>query len=239
MEMHSRWWEYYVVRYLVGTVAGAVIVVLANAQKGSVYSGRLDEVVDLGQHPFLGVSLLAALGFGFCYVASLPILALHAARAHLRWRTLRSRWASHLGILAVSIPAVTWAASKIVSFPAALVFGTVVGTEVGLIVVATFGRFGLIEHFYREIATSRARAMPKKESPPTAGSEYITSYRHLREHGNAAGILILEGVLAYCLLKVSVLQYAFPLIMAWVLPAGAAWLIATALESRLISQALD
>lgn len=226
-------------RYLVGTVVGAILVAFLNRHSTSPFVGRLDPLVDLGDSAFLGVGVLAALGFAFCYVASLPILVLHATRAHIRLGLLRAHWLLHGVTCALPIAAAVFAASRIISLRPALMFGIVVGAEVGLIVVALITRFGPIEEFYRGIAEARSQAEPRENARTTAGGEYIVSYRHLREHGNAAGIVLLEGLLAYLLLKVSSPIQAFVLAIAWLFPAVGTWLIATALESRLVSRPLE
>jgi hypothetical protein len=236
--MNNKWWEYYVVRYFVGTVVGAVIVAFLNGQPGSPYEGRLTSFGEFRDSAFLGFSLVAALGFAFCYIASSPMLTLHAGRAHLRLSMLKTRWISHLGAIAVSIVATTWAAWAALPPVAAVAMGVVLGGQIGLVLLSLFTRFGPIEEYYRTLATARAAVAPKRDEPPTAGLEYVTSYRHLREHGNAIAIVVLEGILAYALFGLSSVTCAFFLLAAWLLPATAAWIVGTALESRLVSRPL-
>lgn len=160
--MNGRWWEYYLLRYLVGTVVGAVLVAFLNWHSTSPFFGRLEPLVDLSDSAFLGVGLLAALGFAFCYIASLPILVLHATRAHIQRGMLRSRWVLHGGSVAISIAAAVFAARQAISLSAALIFGTVVGFEVGLIFIALVTRFKSIEDFYWRISEARAQAVPPR-----------------------------------------------------------------------------
>ena len=50
-----------------------------------------------------------------------------------------------------------------------------------------------IRDFYHELATARSRGKEEKKKEIT---EYVESYRHLREHGNAFLIILMECVLA-------------------------------------------
>ena len=235
--MESKWWEYYAVRYFVGTVIGSAIVAFLNSQQGSPFK---DSVTIIGKSPettFLGVGLIAALGFGFCYIASSPMLMLHATRSHLRMTIIKaSKWRIPLCLactLAVTI-AVLW---RFLPPIAAVGSGSVIGFQWGLVLLAIFTRFSVIESFYRKLAVARAK-VTAKDIAPTAVSEYVTSYRHLREHGNAVSIVVLEFVLAYALLNSPSQAFGVVLLVLWLLPASFAWLLGSALESRLVSTPL-
>lgn len=236
--MENKWWEYYAVRYFVGTVVGAVVIAFLNGQSGSPYAGHLARFGDLKDSTFLGFSLVAALGFAFCYIASSPVLALHATRAHLRLSILKTHWRSHAATLVLSIAATTWGAWQALPPLPAVCIGVILGSQVGLVLLALLTNFVHVEAFYRELATVRAKAMPKKDEPPTAGLEFVTSYRHLREHGNAFMIVVLEGVLAYALLWLPSATGALCLLAVWLLPATASWVLGTVLESRFVSNPL-
>ncbi|MGE0865036.1 MAG: hypothetical protein AB7P34_14155 [Vicinamibacterales bacterium] len=60
--MNSKWWEYYAVRYLVGTVVGAVIVAFLNGHPGSPYEARLSAFGDGQESTFLAAWNLALAG---------------------------------------------------------------------------------------------------------------------------------------------------------------------------------
>ncbi len=74
----------------------------------------------------------------------------------------------------------------------------------------------------------------RRASADEAGKEYVESYRHLREHGNAFFIVLLEFLLG------SVLFYSsLPwgvVLMLWILPAVGVWYFGTRLESRNFNQ---
>lgn len=233
--MENKWWEYYAVRYFVGTVVGASIVAyFLNNQLDSPYK----DILSLGKNSegvtFLGFSAVAAAGFAYCYIASSPVLTLHIMRAHLRFSELQSSW---FWCFVCSVFAIA-AAFFILPPLAAIGAGLVIGFQVGLILLAFFDKFSVIEKFYRGLADTRSKAMIKKENFPTAGHEYMTSYRHMREHGNAFMIVILEGVFAYILFYLPSAAYGFYFIFIWLLPATLAWLMGTLLESRFVTKSL-
>ena len=106
----SRWWEFYAVRYAVGTVVGAIIVfllcsnipelkpILFETTGGKLYEAtgvksyeatgvKLHEETGVKLHETTGgkldsssLLLLAGLGLAYCYIASAPILVFHAGR---------------------------------------------------------------------------------------------------------------------------------------------------------------
>ena len=82
-EKPSRWWEFYLVRYLLGTMVGSFISYMLfdhfislgnNSDLKITLSKLLDIDKAYSQLFFLGV------GFVFCYISSAPILVMHATR---------------------------------------------------------------------------------------------------------------------------------------------------------------
>lgn len=232
--MESRWWEYYAVRYFVGTIVGAMLVVaIGSVELFSSYAAKVTAYKD---QPFLGVGLVAALGFAFCYVTSAPILALHAIRTHFRAAVVNAsvgwRAGTAAAMLVPSLAAAWWLSCSL-PLLAAVTAGPAIGLPFGLVALAALSKFSAVERFARDLANKRAQAYPKQSGPAhTFGQEYVTSYRHLREHGNAFLILAFEGVLAYALMHTPSLRYAAILLALWVLPAAAVWFVGTVLESR-------
>ncbi len=236
--MENKWWEYYAVRYFVGTVVGALVVAFLNLEPCSPFKDRLAILGDSKEATFLGVGLFAALGFAFCYIASSPVLTLHATRAHLRLSAIKaSPYAFTAALLVPTLLTILWFWQFLPPVAAAGA-GLVVGVESGLVLLALFTKFNVVETFYRDLATVRSKGMPKNDKPPTPGIEYITSYRHLREHGNAFLIVLLEGLLAYALFHSPSRSCAMVILALWLLPAATVWLVGTVLESRLVSKAL-
>ena len=237
--MNNKWWEYYAVRYFVGTVAGTGVVAYLATQTalGLELSSLLG---DAGARPqVLNATLLAALGFAYCYVASVPMLVMHTARAHVRLRALAHDWRRHLVTTPIATAVIAWAASGQLSPAAAATVAVLLGVQFGLVVLILLDRFHTVENIYRNLTKARARNYVRAAEPEEHTDEYVTSYRHLREHGNAVSILILEGLLAWLLSEVSSPFSALTLVGVWLLPGPAAWLVGTALESRLASCAAD
>ena len=235
--MENRWWEYYAVRYFVGTVVGALVVAFLSLEPGSPFENRLSMLDDSKEATFLGVGLFAALGFAFCYLASSPVLTLHATRAHLRFSAIKASPCALIAFLFFpTVLTILWFWQFLPPVAAASA-GLVVGVESGLVLLALFTKLKVIEKFYRDLAAVRAKGMPEKGKPPNPGIEYVTSYRHLREHGNAFLIVLLEGLLGYVLFHSSSPRCAMVILALWLLPAATVWLVGTVLESRLVSEA--
>ncbi len=235
--MENRWWEYYTIRYFLGTVIGAISVLFLTLEPSSPFANRLTTIEEFKEATFLNVSLVAALGFAFCYIASAPILTLHATRAHVRYSAVKSSPYAAAACLLLPILLSIGLCWIYLPVPAAITVGVVIGVHFGLVVRACANKFDLIETFYRDLATARAPSLPDNEKR-TPSSEFITSYRHLREHGNAFLIVLMEIVLSYALATSPNQFFGLVLIVVWILPAASAWIIGSALESRLASAPL-
>ncbi|GGY49710.1 hypothetical protein [Pseudoduganella albidiflava] len=235
--MENKWWEYYAVRYFVGTIVGALIIAFLRDHPGSIYVSKLS-LGEAKEVTFLGVGLVAALGFAFCYVASAPILLIHAARAHIRWSEVANKWLPSSTCTVVGIALSGAAIWQILPHWIAAVIAFVIGTQISLIFLALFTKFSVVESFYRSLANARSKSMKQKDEPYSPGVEYVTSYRHLREHGNAFAIVVLEGVLGAALYHVPSIVSAMYFIGIWIVPATFAWLIGSVLESRFASNPL-
>jgi len=96
----------------------------------------------------------------------------------------------------------------------------------------------IVQDFYRRLAEVRSEAASEKDASPTPGGEYITSYRHLREHGNAFMIVLLEVILAYALYTSPSETLTVVILGLWIAPAAMVWFLATGLESRMVDDPL-
>src|SRR5271157_3260791 len=77
----ARWWEFYAVRYAMGTVVGAVAFSFLCSQRQETQSllfGTFASNAISLETPRL--ILLAVYGSIYCYIASAPILVFHASR---------------------------------------------------------------------------------------------------------------------------------------------------------------
>lgn len=236
--MENRWWENYAVRYFVGAVVGSVAIALLNTQPGSPFLCKLSLLGESKNTPYLGLGITAALGLAFCYIASAPVLAVHAMRAHLRISIVRQSPGKTALCLIAALVGFPFLLGLSLPTLSAVTVGIIIGLQVGLMLLAVVTQGTVIDAFYRALAKHRALANTDKDKAHNSGAEYVTSYRHLREHGNAFSILLLEGVLAIALFQSGSLPNAGLIVLLWSLPAAASWLLATMLESRFATTAL-
>jgi hypothetical protein len=236
-ESGSRWWEFYAVRYGMGTVVGAVIVFILckhNAtlapmlfQAGAATDPKLESAT---------LVLLAGYGLAYCYLASAPILVLHATRHQmfdtqpqkhraLRWLVLLL--GSAFAGCVVSPPT---SASENAQWllRAAIFIGTLLILMQWLCVWQLLSKEGAKKNFdsYKQLAEKR----------DTEKTSIVDSYRHLREHGNSFLIVVFELLLAFVMFAVSHAYshlaglYLLTAVFLWVLPAAVIWCVGTQLE---------
>ena len=235
MAEKSRWWDHYYVRYFVGSVF-AVPLMLALSKAAAVKP--LGDIT--GQDKFLNATVLGAAGLAFCYVAGAPILLLHTTRAQ---RSKPNRVCAKVGrgsiifaivILALAIALGAWiflSLARPIETPTWLSFVPMAIVVVIQAVLILGTPTAAIVEFYQDLAKDRAE---DPEQPlGRKRKEYITSYRDMREHGNALLILVMEGVLTAALLQATSPGVLLAMLTLWVMPAAFAWFIATALEAHL------
>ncbi|MDX8386490.1 MAG: hypothetical protein R8M11_08255, partial [Gallionella sp.] len=199
------------------------------------------------------ITLFGALGFVYCYVASTPILVMHCCRYN------RSGLTNIFGSLGIGI--VVLLALLVVGFFAYLA-GCVGWSKTAsqfVVVVPIAMGFALILLQYRLLHDLCANyqhlgnfycKLDKKRKYLSV--ELKDSYKHLREHGNASLIVVLEVVLAafiYALvaiakeLGVSESEVHWMLLIAfalWVSPAAFVWYVGgVILESELTTKYFD
>ena len=226
---NSGWWETYVIRYLVGTVVGGALLLFLNtSQLSGLESKLLPGITDLASLDAGLLTVIGAMGFTYCYLASAPILVLHASRAVFFSNNSKvSFWMIGGGVLILGVMGgflcwgnVEW---KLIFSIAALAIVLVLQ-----IVPLTFsmrGRAAVSHEYYEKLSAARADERPGRQ-------EYKESYRHLREHGNAFFILVLEGVLGIVLLGLPNAGFALICLLVWIAPAAAVWCHGTWLEVR-------
>lgn len=241
----NRWWEFYFVRYFVGTALGAIVVLFLATADSPVFTsqGELATILKtLKPEKFESgyIAVLATVGLAFCYIASAPILVLHAVRGSLLRVRSCTNWKliAFLSVVVIAMSGaqgyVLWLALRIKGNPwvsqdfyagtAFLLFVSVIFVgQLFLLWLAIFGREQHAFEYYDQLVQRRASAS-------NAGNEYVESYRHLREHGNAFFIALLELLLGAALFY-SPVPWAVILIL-WIFPAAGVWLFGTLLESR-------
>ncbi len=224
------------VRYFVGTIIGAGITMILkfysnSALKSFVIFKYFSETTINTQT----LILIASYGFAYCYIASGPMLVVHTSRCIFRKRKLRDVLVLFIPILIISSAIATIANIKYRNcFWSANLYFLVILAQL-LILYLLFVHFrDEFRLFYRNIAVARGT---KKNIG--IKKEYIESYRHLREHGNAFIILVYEFILGYTLLNIpSIPGYDTEILVGliiclWVLPAALIWIAGTIMEYKL------
>lgn len=267
---NTRWWESYLVRYAIGSIVGALCVyalldaigggvmakvlmmpsvsmqqiqVLASACKdanANACVAQLQLYQDLYGFNLPQLILLGIYGLGFCYVASSPGLVAHAVRRQLVSGSdkvlLQSAWFADMKFVSCFTMAV-------ILIPLCVLFcaGAVAAAWVTLMAAFFFviWQIALLCREYRqgeELFTfyehlHRARKNPKIN---------LDSYRHLREHGNAFFIVVLELMffsVAMSMLKVIGHNPFWPTLLAlWVVPGAMVCFLGHRIEALLLEK---
>lgn len=230
----TRWWEGYLVRYFMPSIAGVAIVIWLTSVAGDDFRNLLlipKKIADLDGPRLI---LLFLYGNLFCYIASYPILAFHVTRFldftkdHQwpnHWWADGYIWSLFLGIV-VAFGTISMAVDSHTAFWLAYFLVIIfVVMQLLRILYALRQRImfrGLEEktspiYGYAYSLARRRRSLvdeieesiestgsDTKEDIPETGSrltsmwqtEFIDTYRHMREHGNSAFIFFLELLLA-------------------------------------------
>jgi len=225
----THWWDHYYVRYFVGAIFGVALLLWLQAH-ARVCAAEQCKIA--AGSPFLEAAALGTIGLAFCYLASVPVLTVHALRFRLPNRPLFFNgagiavaavvvlggvglWRSYDGIDRALTPAVSW----LIPFAVAIL------PQVVLLCTCPAA---VIQERYRELAEQRSR--DKATPDGRKKDEYIESYRHLREHGNACAILLAELAFALAVAAAPTWPFVGGLIAIWILPAAFVWFIGTWLE---------
>lgn len=233
-----RWWEFYFVRYAVGTIVGGVVfffICASSPPLDGLLLGATFEKIDIGLLP-----VFALYGLAYCYLASAPILVMHACRFGLSER-LEVRYNT---LLLFAIPGFgflcllhcLWQPLSTMLLLAALPAFLVWWMELVLLAKAFAGTTHMLA-FYRQLSEKRSEA---------GSADLVESYRHLREHGNSFMIVVFEvilGILIFTFTRsdpaigiymqsAQVVSIFAVIMLLWIAPAASVWLLGTALERR-------
>lgn len=214
-ESSSRWWEFYAVRYAVGTAFGGLFVFLffnmSPVLKKLLFLGpAYDDGGEQASHAAVSDAGLAPdqlvlygiFGLFFCLLSSAPALVLHATRAvEAPWgkRASSGRFLSIIVLTTAS--AIAWNVFFIpetqngiacVKFAAAWVFLFVVVAQ-ACRMLEVVRQIDLVYCYAKRLSLKRKEAK-------IAGLDIVESYRQLRDHGNSLMIVLLEMVLGVSLL---------------------------------------
>lgn len=234
---NSSWWEFYTVRYLLGTAIGTIVLLFLIHHHPDAMPSELVKMLQLlfPQTSLSGyqAAILGLSGLAYCYTASAPILFLHAFRNEVLTKT----HGIGLGIaLVFSIGFAYWlSALKYFSdISSSILFGVAIFflllqvlTAILFLVIVTCKPDQSTQlKFYSKLAIARGYAN-------SAEKEYIESYRHLREHANALLIVLLEIVLAILLYYSPQRMWGYE-ICGWILPGALIYFFAQLMENRFV-----
>jgi len=227
-----------------GTVVGAIIV-YTMCSKNSVLNPLIFETKS-GTLDANLLLLLVGYGITFCYVASAPILVLHTSRfaiqaGNVYEKTKLKEYIKWLNVPLLIAPLLylwfdpNFTVCKFVSHEYAsdsyfrIFYFTITCILIWAQYLAIFYTMENSENlfkFYENLADKRAKAK----------SDFIDSYKHLREHGNSFLIVFMEILLALALETVTPFQNTnayIMIIILWIMPAAGVWFVGTSIERKL------
>lgn len=255
---NSRYWEYYLVRYLLGTVIGVVCILYIGKkleiddQKFNFFKAVSTEILSQSKREIAHFDpasdllknnpvILLLIGFVYTYIASAPILILHSVRLiHQKYfESENKRNLIHLVPLVVLFSYLTSLLFRFYNYSNWTFLPNSELVSCSLLVFFFIGQVLLLYFRFKEnnFFSQRTKELSQKRSGNAWEtkniSDYVESYRHLREHSNAFFITLLTITLTFIICNQSILPTELVLFI-WILPSSAIWFVATLLELRLI-----
>jgi len=235
-------WGYYYLRYFVGAIVGAgllVVLWVGDPEVLSSFQHTLPPAPHEWGHLAAVIAALGTAGLAYCYIASAPILLMHGFRFLLP-RAERCWWLLRLvpvmATVLLILIAFVWnfgsctpCSLRSARFGQLLFygpFGLVVLLQL-VVLASPCINLNAVRHRYGGLARRRA-------SSDAWVGEYVESYRHLREHGNALLIILMEVILAAALYEADTTVRFITVAMIWILPAAFSWFLGTWLEFELV-----
>jgi hypothetical protein len=239
----GHWWEFYGVRYAQGTVVGAMIVFFLFSQNEA-----LKKILFIPSDPkYFGMPhliLLAVYGLAYCYIASAPILILHAQRGLLFKSPInpnpsegaisRRLWVL-LPSLVITVIYYCFSANenKIPRCSAVFLYIMLISMQINILFDIFLKSWKKTIDYYLVIVEKRDKYK---------NSSYVESYKHIREHGNSFLIVLFQFLLAFIIFvfvsepavsNADSIRYLLIIVPFWVAPAAIIWLFGNKLENNL------
>jgi hypothetical protein len=240
----SHWWEFYGVRYAQGTVVGAMIIFFLFNQNEALKKLLFipPEPKDFGMSHLI---LLAVYGLAYCYIASAPILIMHAGRG-LLFKSLtnpnpnsgmlsRILWWLIPSFVTTGIYFLNSSSDIKMEGLAVFLFSFLLAFQIQILVAIFKTSWDKTIGYYSAIVAKR------KEHKD---SSYIESYKHIREHGNSFLIVAFQFFLAFpifvfvsqpTITSDDSIRHLLIIVFLWVLPASTIWAFGNKLENQLQS----
>jgi hypothetical protein len=240
----SNWWEFYGIRYAQGTVIGAMIVYFLFSRNESLKSILFlpSDAKDFGMSHLI---LLAIYGLTYCYIASAPILVLHAGRG-LFFKSVTNpnpNKGTVIRLLFTLAPPTILSGyyfyisstTPIEGALAIFVYTTIIALQLVMLLNVFNYRWTETIDYYKAI-------IDKRKAHQESG--YVESYKHLREHGNSFLIVFLQFMLAMPIFifvsqahitNEDAVRNLCMIMFPWIIPAAAIWIFGNKLENNLQS----
>ncbi|MHB8829367.1 MAG: hypothetical protein ACYC6Q_07555 [Syntrophales bacterium] len=224
----NQWWEFYIIRYSMGTIVGAVIVY-------KLFNNN-PELRDLLLLPrdnkleYFHFILLAFYGLTYSYIASAPFLVLHASRFAFSYsdedRLFKPQWYAYTLIIISLLLGLAFMFPNLIDMFRAII--------VLLFLAILVPQWILIFYSVKKIDDNFKFYTDLSQKRENSKTDFRESYKHLREHGNSFGILFFEIVLGVILIAIGSekLAYFLGFMFVWILPAIYVWFVGTGLENR-------
>jgi hypothetical protein len=241
----GHWWEFYGVRYAQGMVVGAMIVFFLFSRNEA-----LRTILFIPSDPkYFGIShliLLAVYGLVYCYIASAPILVIHAGRGLLfKSPTNPNPNEGYLSrILWVLLPSLVISftyyyfsdnENKMFGSLAIFLYIMLISLQIKLLLSIFLTSWQKTINYYLAVVKKRNEHK---------NSGYVESYKHIREHGNSFLIVVFQFFLALPIFvfvsqptvsNVDSVRYLSIIVLFWVAPAAIIWFFGNKLENNLLS----
>ena len=244
----NKWWESYGLRYAVGSVTGAVFFYCLCQVSGPIL-GPLLFSIGKSRIDTAGLLLLGVFGLAYCYIASAPILVMHAGRVFIEYKATKKSLIRAIALVAIAaltssifiyslVPPGTEA--RHILWPISFLFVYFWSSSI-LVIVLTIYKNDEVISFYRRVSAMRLQE----------GSDLVDSYKHLREHGNAFFIIWVEIIFGLCIYSILSLpemtnglvgdsQVRLALVMfifIWIAPSALIWFVGSYIERQLATAA--
>lgn len=203
--MDKRWWEFYALRYALGSVMGIFILLYIFIQTDIATKFRLNRLAflipkDPKDLSFVHLVILGVCGLAYCYLSSAPMLVFHALRVNV-FKSSSHQSSFWIGLVLVTI-VISLAITAFLVYIGntsldklewrQIIYFFILSTF-SFSFTATLSIWGIINSnflivdFYKKLAEKRQKNL-----------DYVESYRHLREHANAFALVLCEIFFVCC-----------------------------------------
>ncbi|WP_459990258.1 hypothetical protein [Methylosoma difficile] len=198
--------------------------------------------IDITEINFANIFVVGVFGFLYMYISSIPIFYLHIFRGIFLDKTKKDKmWFIYIFYLVViasslifqSFPLFIFSIISIISFLFArrvfkyLKDSTKKRDQIRSEKKDDTSILTLLDNLF-----IRSRITPAQHQTSLFSPEYIISYKHDREHGNAFGIILMEILFAWYLVTS---EFSIWGLVAWLLLGFSGWFLGIYLEYKMVN----